>query len=208
MKLEGSLHCLQKPATGPYPQPHESCQFTPTHFFNTHFHIILHLRIDLQWGLFPSGFDAGTLFTFLVSPLRATWSIYRVPFDFVIIIIFGEECKLGSPSLCNYVPLPTASSLLCDAQAFSSKSCFPESSTYFLLMTWETEFYKIQINGEKRSFVYFNLYLFRLAYGSINILNWTIENILNWTIETTLWLSDIPVLTATEFLKMYCGVCA
>jgi hypothetical protein len=40
MELEGSLPCIQEPATGPYPEPDESGPYPPNHFFSN-FNIIL-----------------------------------------------------------------------------------------------------------------------------------------------------------------------
>jgi hypothetical protein len=41
MEPEGSSHCSQHPATGPYPDPHESSPHPPTLFLNFLFNIIL-----------------------------------------------------------------------------------------------------------------------------------------------------------------------
>jgi hypothetical protein len=51
MKPEGSLLCLQRPATGSYPQPDES-NLTPPHFCKNLSIISSHLHL----GLFPSIF--------------------------------------------------------------------------------------------------------------------------------------------------------
>jgi hypothetical protein len=43
MEPEGSLPCLQEPATGPYPKPDESSPHPKPYVPNTHFNIVLHL---------------------------------------------------------------------------------------------------------------------------------------------------------------------
>ena len=52
-------------------QPHP-VPTTPSHFLKIHLSIILHLRLGLPNGLFPSGFPTKTLCTSLPSSIRAT----------------------------------------------------------------------------------------------------------------------------------------
>jgi hypothetical protein len=55
MEPDALLLCSQEPATGPYPEPHESSPQPHNHFFKIHSKIILHLRLGLPKGLFSSG---------------------------------------------------------------------------------------------------------------------------------------------------------
>ena len=62
------------PATCPYPEPDQS---SPCHPTSWRFILILssHLRFGLPSGLFPSGFPIKTLYTPLLSPIRASWFV-------------------------------------------------------------------------------------------------------------------------------------
>jgi hypothetical protein len=89
MEPEVSLSCSQEPSTGPYPEPD---QYSSYHsiiskiYFN-----IIHLRLGLPSGLFPSGFPTNILYAFLFSPIRATCSPHLNLLDLIILIMFGEE---------------------------------------------------------------------------------------------------------------------
>jgi hypothetical protein len=65
-----------------------------------HFNIILHLRVGLRSGVFPSGFSTKTYIP-----------IHLIFFDLIFLIIFGEEYSLWSPSLCSFLQPPIISPL-------------------------------------------------------------------------------------------------
>ena len=71
-----------------------------------------HLRLGLPSCLFPSGFHTKTLYVPLLSPLRATCPAQLILLDLITRIIFGEEYRLFSSSVCSFLHYHVTSSLL------------------------------------------------------------------------------------------------
>jgi hypothetical protein len=67
-----------------------------------------HLRLCLPSGLFPSGFPTKTLYTLLLSPVRATLPVYIIFLCFTCITrtILGEEYRSFSSSQCSFLHSP------------------------------------------------------------------------------------------------------
>jgi len=72
-----------------------------------------HLRLGLPDGLFPSGFPTKTLYTPLLSSIRATCPTHLILLHFITRTILGEQYRSISSSLCsNFLHSPVTSSLL------------------------------------------------------------------------------------------------
>jgi len=80
---------------------------TPTfHFLNIHLNIILpSMPGSPKWSFLP-GFFTKTLYTPLLSPIRATCLIHLIILDLITRTIFGEQYRSLSSSLCFFFPLP------------------------------------------------------------------------------------------------------
>jgi hypothetical protein len=70
---KSSSPCPQKPATVPYLQPDESSPTNPFYFSKLNLLLSSHLRPALPIGVFTSAYPMRTLYTFIFSPMRATY---------------------------------------------------------------------------------------------------------------------------------------
>jgi len=71
-----------------------------------------HIRRGLPSGLFPSGFPTETLYTPLLSPIRATCPTHLILFYLITRTTLVEEYRLLSSSLCSFLHFPVISSFL------------------------------------------------------------------------------------------------
>ena len=70
-----------------------------------------HLRLGLPSGLLLSGFSTKTLYTPLLSPVRATYTAHLILLDLITRTILGEKYR-SSSLLCSFLHSPVTSSLL------------------------------------------------------------------------------------------------
>jgi hypothetical protein len=80
-------------------------QFEPVNTIPSYLRSILilstHLRLCLPSRLFSSGFPTNIL----VSPILPTCPAHLILLDLIILIMYGEEYKLWSLSLCKFPPI-------------------------------------------------------------------------------------------------------
>ena len=112
MKPQSSLPHSQAPATCLCPEPLQSSPWSPFHFLKILFNIILPFTSRSSKWFFPSGFPTKTLYTPLLSSIRATCHAHLNLLDFITRTILDEQYRSLSSSLCNFLHFPVTPSLL------------------------------------------------------------------------------------------------
>jgi hypothetical protein len=98
-----------------------------------------HLCLGLPSGLFHSGFPTKTLYTFLSSPMRATYPTHLILLDLICLIIFVDEYKIWCSSLCNFLHSPVTSSLF--GPNILLRPCSQTPSVCALPLMWDSSTY-------------------------------------------------------------------
>jgi hypothetical protein len=98
-----------------------------------------HLLLGLPSGLCPTGFSTKTLYTPLLSSIRSKCIAYLVLLDLITRIIFGEEFKSLSSSLCIFLHSPVILSLL--SPKFSPQNPILKRPQPTFLPRWVFRFY-------------------------------------------------------------------
>jgi len=111
METEGSLPHSQVPGTCPCLQSARSSLF-PT-YTSWRYVLILssHLRLGHLSGLFHSGVPTNSLYTPLLSPIRATSPAHLIILNMITRKILGEQYRSLNSS-CSFLHSPVTSSLL------------------------------------------------------------------------------------------------
>ena len=122
----------QQPTSCPYAQPGKSGPH-PSNFLSIPFGIFSHLRLELPSSIFLSGFPTRTPYVFLPSPIRATCSAHLILLNLMTLIMFCEEYKSWSSSLCNFLHFSVNSSHLFQIYSWIPYSRISLSYILFLM---------------------------------------------------------------------------
>jgi hypothetical protein len=111
MEPGSSLPISQVPATCPYPEPDRPVHAPTSHFLKFHCHIILpSARGSFKWSLSPR-FRHHIPECTSPLPIRSTCHVHLI-LSLITRIIFGQQYRSLSSSLCSFLHSPATSCLL------------------------------------------------------------------------------------------------
>ena len=111
MKPEGSSPYSHVPVTCPFPEQARFSPYPTSHFLKIHLNMAPIYAWVSQVVSFP-GFPNKTLYTSLLSPIRATCPAQLILLDFITRTILGEQYRSFSSSLCSFLHSSVTSCLL------------------------------------------------------------------------------------------------
>ena len=143
--------------TSPYSEPDQSSPCPPSHFLKIHLNIInLSMPGSSKWSLYLR-FPHQNMYSLHLSPTLATWPVHLILY-LINGIIFGEEYKSLSSTLCSLLHSSTTSSVL--GPHIFVGTLFTNTTATFLPQRERPSFTPIQNNRQNYSSVSLNLYIF------------------------------------------------
>jgi hypothetical protein len=130
MEHEGSLPHSQDPASCPWPEPDQCSQYLYHISWRSISIWCSHLRLRLRSGLFPLGLPTKILYVPLSLSIRATCHVHLIFLDLITRIIFGDEHRALSSSLCSLVQSLVTSSLVALISSSAPYSVTPTQSLF------------------------------------------------------------------------------
>jgi hypothetical protein len=148
------------------------------------------IYLGLPSGHFPWGLPTKILYAPLPFPLRATCPAHFILIDLITVVIFGEEYRSLSSSLCSLLHSSVTSSLL--GPHLPQDPTLERPQPMFLPQCERPNFTPIPNNRQNYSSVYFNIYIFRWQTAGLKILksllagiSW-VQSVLNFSMNAIL----------------------
>ena len=91
---------------GPIPSLNNPVHSSPSYIWRSILILCYHLRLGLPSGLFLTGFPTKSLYAPVLSYMRATYRTHFILPDLIIRIIFSEQYRTWSSSLCSPLHSP------------------------------------------------------------------------------------------------------